>query len=117
MKKLENYNLEDINAIKNEIKQIRLLDDFSLFYSFYEESINIISIYHKNRAKFNDLNFYEENKKYFDNNFEKIKFLFDNIITCDTIKPDNLIIKNLIEFLDDDEIGINEIIKYLKYKI
>ena len=114
LKKLENYNLEDINAIKNEIKQIRLLDDFSLFYSFYEESINIISIYHKNRANFNDLNFYEENKKYFDNNFEKIKFLFDNIITCDTIKPDNLIIKNLIEFLDDDEIGINEIIKYLK---
>ena len=117
-KEIEKYNIDDINDIKKNLEQIRLLENYSLFYSFYEESSNIIVLYHEHKKKFNDSNFEKENKRYFDENMEKIEFFYSNIIPCDdlTIKPNNLIIKNLIELIDNSDIGIYEIIQFSKIK-
>jgi len=110
---IEKMKIETIEDIKKNINKIRLLDNYSIFYSFYEESAKIKSIYHKHKSNFKDLNFDEENKKFFNDNNEKINFLFDYIIPCDdyAIKPNTIIIKNLIEVIDNYNIGINEIIQ------
>ena len=110
---IEKMKIETIEDIKNNINKIRLLDNYSLFYSFYEESAKIKGVYHKHKSNFKDSNFDEENKKFFNDNYEKINFLFDCIIPCDDydIKPNTNIIKNLTDIIDNYNIGIYEIIK------
>ena len=114
MKKLEKYDINDIGDIKNNIEQIRKVENYLLFYSFYEESFKIKSIYHEHKKEFNDLNYDEENKKLYNNFLEKIEFLYNNIIPNDdlTIKPNISIIKNLIELIDNSNLGIYDIIQY-----
>ena len=94
--------------------KIQLLDNYSLFFSLYEESYKIKNIYQNHRNNFDDSKFDEENKKYFEDNFEKIEFLYNNIIPTNdfTIRPNTSIIKKLIELIDNLNIGLNEIIQY-----
>ena len=112
--KVKLMKIENTDDIKKNIDKIRLLDKYSLFFSFYQESLNFWDIYNKHRSKFNISNFDEENKKYFDDNLKKIQFFYDNITPCDnlTIEQDTLIIKNLNELMENSNIGINEIIQF-----
>ena len=114
IKEVEKFNIVDNDSMKKNIEQIRVLKDYSLFYSFYEESFKMKGIYHKHKNEFNDLKFDEENKKYLDETFEKIDFMYNSIIACDdySIQPNSSIIKNLIELIDYTDIGIHEIIQY-----
>ena len=114
LKKIERLNVNNIEDIKNNIEQIRKLDNYTLFYSFYEESSKIKIIYHGHQKDFNDLNYDEENKKLYNNILEKIQFIYNNIIPNDdfTIKPNISIIKNLLELIDNSNLGIYEIIQY-----
>ena len=114
IKTIEKMKLKDMEDIKKNIIQIHSLDNYSLLYNFYEESFKIKDIYQKHKSKFNDEYFDEENKKYFKETSEKIEFLYQNLIPIDdlTKKPNTLIIKNIIESIDNSEIGVNEIIQY-----
>ena len=111
---IEKMNIENKEDIKNNINKIQSLENYQLFFSFYEASYKIKDIYQKHKSKFNDTNFEEENKKYFDDILHKIEFLFNNIIPNDdfTIKPNTSIIKQLINLLDNNNIGIYEIEQY-----
>ena len=106
--------LEDTDDIKKKMDKIKLLDNYSLFFSLYEESYKIKNIYQNHRNNFDDSKFEEENKKYFEDIFEKIEFLYNNIIPNKdfTIRQNTLIIKKLIELLDNLNIGIYEITQY-----
>ena len=112
LKEVEKF--EDNEEIKKNINEIQLLDNYSLFFSFYKESYKIKNIYQNHRNNFDDSKFDEENKKYFEDNFKKIEFLYNNIIPNDdfTIRPNTLIIKNLIDLIDNSGIGIYEITQY-----
>jgi len=116
MKNLEKFKINNMEDIKSNIEKIRKLDNYSLFYSFYEESYKIKSIYHEHKKYFNDSNYVEENKNFFNKVLEKIEFLNDNIIPNDdfTIKPNISIIKNLIEIIDNSSLEINDIIQYFR---
>ena len=116
VKQINKIEMENKGDKNKNIKQIRTLDNYSLIYSFYCESFKIRDKYNKHRVDFNDLNFDEENKKYFDDNLKKLQYLYDNIIPCDdlTIKPNTLIIQNLLELLDNNNIEIFEIIQFAK---
>ena len=116
MKNLEKYKINNIEDFKNNIEQIRKIDNYSLFYSFYEESFKIKSVYHEHKKYFNDSNYDEENKNFFNKILEKIDFLNNNIIPNDdfTIKPNVSIIKNLIEIIDNSNLEINDIIQYFR---
>ena len=99
---------------KKKIEDVKKNEFYSLFYSFYEESFKIRYIYNDAKSKFNDSKYDEENKKFFDENLKKLEFLYNNIIPSDDlmIKPNTLIIKNLLEIINNTEIGIYEIIRY-----
>ena len=114
MKKIKKKKIEDKDDIKKNIEEIKDLDNFSLFHSFYEESVKMNDIYRIHKNQFNDSKYDEENKKYFEENLKKVDFLYNNIIPCDdfTIKPNTSIIKNLIEIMEYYDIGIYEVIQY-----
>lgn len=108
LEKIGKSELKDLNDIRNNANENEFIDSYKLFNSFYSESLKVIGIYHEHlRSGLDKDNF-------FLNNFNKIDFLNKNIIPCNdlNIKPNNLIIKNLIEFLDDYKIGVSEIKKY-----
>ena len=46
--------LEDTDDIKKKIDKIKLLDNYSLFFSLYEESYKIKNIYQNHRNNFDD---------------------------------------------------------------
>ena len=113
-KQVKKMKIEDFEAIKKNINQIRSLDKYSLFFLLYKESFKISGVYNEHRSKFQISNFDEENEKYFNDNLGKIEFLYDNIIPCDysTIKPNTLIIENLIKLMRNTNVGIYEINQY-----
>ena len=77
MRKVEMMKIEDIKDIGKNINEIHTFQNYSLFLSFYIESLNIKEIYDKYRNNFNVENFEVENKRYFDENKEKIEFLYN----------------------------------------
>ena len=115
MKEIEKMNIVGIYDTKKNINQIQNLENYSLFYSFYEESFKVKDIYQKYKNEFKNSNFEEENKKYFENNLMKIDFLYKSLVPNNDkiIKPNTQIIKDLIELIDNN-IGITEIIQYSK---
>ena len=113
-----NYNVSNIKDIKNNIENIRKLDNYLLFFSFYKESFHVVDIFHKYKNKFDPSIVEEEKEKFLLDNLKKIEFLHNNIIPYDdlTIKPNTFIIKNLLEVIEYSNIGIYEITQYLKIK-
>ena len=117
IKEIEKNENEKLCDIKNYIeKNINLSDIYSLLYSFYEKSSKIQNVYHKHKNKFKDEDFEKEDKKYFVDNLEKIKFLDSSIIPCNdyNTKTNGLIIQELIELIDNSKIGISEMKQYFK---
>ena len=116
LSKIKKMKLKDKEDFKNNNDKIQSLDNYPLFLSLYGESMKIKKSYDTHRSQFNDDNFEEDNRKYFSINIEKIEFLYNNIIPSDdlNLKPNISIIKNLIELLDNNNIGIPEIIQYSK---
>ena len=121
------YNVEDklnnlikeIDKFKNEeikenITKINNIKNYSLFYSFYEESSKMKTIYHKEKNKFNISKFDEEMNKYLDNNIELIEYLYYNIIPSDdtNLEPNISIISNVLDLIEKKQIGVYDIEQY-----
>ena len=117
VKEIEKNKNKKTVEIKNYIEKNNILFDiYSLFYSLYEKSSKIQNVYHEHKNKFKDEDFEKEDKKYFDGNFEKLKFLYSSIIPCNdyNTKPNGLIIHELIELIDNSKIGISDMKQYFK---
>ena len=113
-REVEKYEIKSIEDIKKYINDVRLIENYNLFYSLYKASSEIKNRYNRQKNKFNDSTFDEDKKTYFNDNLKKIEFLYNSIIPSDdvTIQPNISIIKNLINLIDNDDIGIYEIKKY-----
>ena len=72
MKEVKRYKKKDW---KNKIDDIKTIKNYSLFYSFYEISSKMKLIYHKHKSNFNDSNFDNDMKEYFDIMSKNINFL------------------------------------------
>ena len=59
---IQSFNQEEAKIFINKIKK---LENYKLFYSFYEESSRMKSIYHTHKNKFEPSKFEEEEKNYF----------------------------------------------------
>ena len=112
----EQIKIENEQDIKANINLVKKFENYSLFYSFYKASYKIKEIYHKHKSKFKTSNFDKENKQYFEVNFQKLEFFYNNIIPCDdiTMQPNITIINEVQDILDNPDIGINEIKKFLQ---
>ena len=111
IKEIEAYKKEDI---KDNINKIQSIKNYSLFYSFYEASSRMKLIYQEQKSGFSDSNFEQDMEKYFEEKIQKIEFLYQNIIPSDdsTIEPNISVINNVLSFLENKEISINEIEQY-----
>ena len=113
MKEVQKYNKEDWKIKIDEIKTIK---NYSLFYSFYETSSKMKLIYHKHKSNFNDSNFENEVKEYFDELSKNINFLYNIIVPSDdnSLQPNISIINLLLDLIENNNIKIDEIKQYSK---
>ena len=112
------FNLKENQEL--EIEQLNNIHKFALFYSIYEEACNIKKIFNSDKKKINNENYEEELKNL--NDFYKdfiliIDFLYDIIIPSENdIQPDNIIVNNILELIENKNFEIIEFKKYCEIK-
>ena len=113
VKEIESFKKEEI---KDNINKIQSIKNYSLFYGLYEASSRMKLIYQEQKNGFNDLNFEEEMEKYFENNLEKIEFMYQNIIPSENadINPNISIINEILNLIEKKDFSIDEIKQYFK---
>ena len=113
MKEVKKYTKENWKEKINDIKTIK---NYTLFYSFYETSSKMKLVYHKHKSNFNETNFENELKEYFDKVSININFLYDIIVPSDdnSLQPNISIINQLLDLIENNSIKINEIKEYFE---
>ena len=101
--------------IKENINEIQSNENYRLFYSLYESSYyKIQNIYKIDKNRFNENKIEEEEKKYIENNLEKLEFIY-GIIVSKNQKMNISIIDDILNILQNiKNIEIEEIIGYSK---
>ena len=117
-----NYLLNEIENLPNNenyeetILRIKKNANYKLFYSFYESSSKMKLIYGKQKNNFDPSNFQKDEEKYFNDIFQKIDFIYNNVIpiSSDDNKtiPNTSIISNILNIIENKDLDLNEIIKY-----
>ena len=113
LKEIEIYKEEEI---REKIKDIQLIKNYSLFFSFYETSSKMKIIFHKQKSNFNESTFEKEEKEYFDDIFKKVEFLSNIIVPSNdnSIQPNTSIINSLLDLIENNNIKLNDIKQYSK---
>ena len=115
IKQIKAKKIDNSERFKKFIKDNRESEDFKLFTSFYEASLKIYFKFRYYKQSNNiDSNFDEAKNIYIEENYKKIKFLYDNVIPCDdeTVEKNNLIIKKFLEIIGNSKIDISKIKDY-----
>ena len=110
LKKIEEINKDNINEISS-------IENYKLFYSLYELSyLKLKNMYEIDRNGFNGDNIEEEENKYIQQNLEKLKFIYDIIISKkEKINMNISIIEDILNTLKNiKNIETQEMIGYSK---